>query len=139
MKKSGFMKIDIYVYDQGIPDIPQGHTGETIETELGNAGAAIQIHKEQGLYRDVEKLNAGVYPATGAGESIMFQWSRFQYRQTARPGVAFTGLRVSETFIRGFARHFIKIRFTYPAEASEVALPVRTKAIMQIGELMKAN
>jgi hypothetical protein len=133
------MKVDIYVYNNGLADISTGHTGVDIIREVGNAEAGIRYYEERGAYRDVKKLDGGVYPPSAKDSDVAFQFSIYQYSQSARPGVAFTGVRASETFITGFKNHFIKVRVTYPKATSENSIKTRDQFLQQLADLIRAD
>lgn len=131
------MKVDIYVYDKGLLSIPDGHTDRAISKELAGSDSTIRFYEQQGTYLDVKELGRGVYPETPDQSGVSFLSSRYQYRQAARRGVTFTGERISETFIRGFRDHFVKIRVSYPAASAERSVAAREILLKHLSQTIK--
>ncbi|MFT7643248.1 MAG: hypothetical protein ACI9G1_005013 [Pirellulaceae bacterium] len=131
------MKVDIYVYDKRREDIRNGHTTDDVIAELAEAEKFIQYFSEKGLYKDVKKLGEGIYPMGATENSIAYQSNRYQLGQTAGPGVKFTGMRISETYVRGFRKHFLKIRITYPKDSNDSSVKARDELMSDFGKLLK--
>ena len=125
------LKVDIYVYDKNLLEIPNGCVGEPIDAELRSIESSIRHYERLGAYRDVEQLDAGEYLVEES--ELAFQWLRLRYRQQPGPGVAYAGLRFSEAFVRGFRDHFVKVRVTYPAESTTT---IRTNVMRELAELL---
>jgi hypothetical protein len=134
----GAMRCDLYVYDHGLKDIPNGYRDPIFVEEVASAERGIRHYEDLGQYLDVKKLSHGIYP-NDPQQAIRFQTSQFQFRQVAGPQVTFTGLQNSETYICGFKRHFIKARISYPAESAESTAEARTEALRQLASLLKAK
>jgi len=132
------MKMDIYVYDNGRPGIPTGHADSVIVAELACAGAAIRLCEQKGWYLDVKKLAEGVYPEASRKDSVGFRSSTYQFRQSGSSGTTYLGPRVSETYVRGFKGHFIKVRITYPEPSSESSVATRDEVMKQLRALLAA-
>lgn len=113
------MKADIYVYDKGRLSVPDGHTDPAIAKELAGSDSTIRFYEQQGTYLAVKELGRGIYPEKSEPGDVTFLFSRYQYHQAVRRGVTFTGERISETFIRGFRDHFVKVRVSYPEASAE--------------------
>ena len=132
------MKADIYVYDGGQSTIPSGHNNVLIQQELANAESGIRFYEQKGAYLDVTKLGEGTYPEDADTKTIAFVSSRFQYRQSEQFGVTFTGVRVSETYLRGFKDHFIKVRVTYPETEKDSSVQIRDDLLRQLTTVMQS-
>jgi hypothetical protein len=135
----GAMRCDLYVYDHGLKDIPNGYRDPIFVEEVASAERGIRHYEDLGQYLDVKKLSHGIYPDDQHRQAIRFQTSQFQFRQIAGPQVTFTGLQNSETYICGFKRHFIKARISYPTESAESSVESRDKALRQLASLLKTK
>lgn len=104
------LKADLFVYDHGILNIPDGYDNETVKSEIAYAFLALEIMQERGQYMGLAHLATGVVPEQGY---IRFIWGKHRYAEAPREGNLYTGPRISETFLTGFRGKFIKIRLTY--------------------------
>lgn len=135
----GSIRCDLYVYDHGLKDVPNGYRDPIFVGEVASAENGIRHYEELGQYLDVKKLSQGIYPDDQQRRTIRFQTSRFQFRQAAGPNVSFTGLQNSEIYVCGFKGHFIKVRISYPTESAESAIQIRDSALQQLASLMTAK
>ncbi|HEY4262222.1 MAG TPA: hypothetical protein VGM98_18790, partial [Schlesneria sp.] len=133
------MKVDIYVYDKGRLSIPDGDTDPAVAKELAGSDSTIRFYEQQGTYLAVKELGRGVYPEKSEPGDVTFLFSRYQYHQAARKGVTFTGERISETFIRGFRDHFVKVRVSYPEASAERSVVDREILMQQLSQTMKTQ
>lgn len=133
------MKVDIYVYDKGLLSITDGTTDPVVAKELASSNSTIRFFEEQGKYLDVQKLGEGVYPDESESDAVKYLFSRFQYRQTVRPGVTFAGQRISETYIRGFRDHFVKVRVSYPESSEKQSIEERQVLLNHLSQSMAAE
>ncbi len=133
------MKVDIYVYDKGLLSVPDGHTDPAIAKELAGSDSTIRFYEQQGTYLAVKELGRGIYPEKPAPGDVTFLFSRYQYHQAARRGVTFTGERISETFIRGYRDHFVKVRVSYPEASAERAVVDREILIQHLSKTIKTQ
>jgi hypothetical protein len=131
------MKVDLYVYDKGLLSVPEGHTDPVIAKELAGSDSTIRHYEKQGAYLSVKELGRGVYPEKPDPSDVTFLFSRYQYHQAARRGVTFTGERISETFIRGFRDHFVKIRVSYPEASAERSVVDREILLKHLSKTIK--
>lgn len=134
---SDFMKIDAYVYDAGFAIIQEGHDDPAMIEAIAQAEAGIRYYEQQGNYHNVKKLAEGVYPKKLDEDAIGFRFSQFEFSQPVTPGEGPLIERVSETYIRGFNNHFIKLRVTYPKSASESSVGIRDRVMAEFSELMQ--
>ena len=133
------MKVDIYVYDKGLLSIADGTTDPAVAKELASSNSTIRFFEEQGKYLDVKNLGEGVYPDESESDSVKYLFSRFQYRQTVRPGVTFAGQRISETYIRGFRDHFVKVRVSYPESSEKQSIEEREILLTHLSQSMASE
>jgi hypothetical protein len=119
--------------------VPTGHTDGVIVAELASAGAVIRFFGQKGRYLDVKQLAAGVYPDGSKQDSVSFQSSRYQFRQPASSDATYLGLLLSETYVRGFKGHFIKVRITYPEPSTESSVAARDQLLQQLIALLATH
>jgi hypothetical protein len=95
--------ITIYVYDNGLADIPNGSEAELIARELAVAAEAIE---SAGQYGQISEHTA---------ESLSPHFAQVFHMGTAPSGEAIK----SYTLLRGHRDHFIKLRITGATQALE--------------------
>ena len=61
----------------------------------------------------------------------------FKYSQTAGPGVAFTGPRISHLFLTAYKGVFVKVRFTYPETDKAQGDQALSQFLAAFGKLLK--
>lgn len=103
-------KVDVYVYDNNLPDIGNGVNSKRVTEEFASLINTFSIFEKMGKYKDVKNLGRGTN-ADSEG-SLQFLWYRCQYRQSAGEGVAYLGFRVSDTYLSAKSGKFIKVRLT---------------------------
>ena len=127
------LKADIYVYDNGIPNIPDGYDNETVKSEAVYAARVLEIIQERGQYTGLVHLETGVVPQQGY---IKFVWDKFRYAQAPGKGVLYTGTRISETLLTGFRGKFLKIRLTYKEDNLQEGKKTSDEVIKVLIEIM---
>jgi hypothetical protein len=96
------MKADIYIYDGGLNNIPNGCSDERVKEQASSIGKTLKIMQKKGLYAQVKSLDSGVRPQKGA---IRFLWNKYQFTQPARAENTYTGILHSESFVTGFRKN----------------------------------
>ena len=104
------LKADVYVYDLGIRNLPDGIASPEIRKEMENAKGVLRELEKMGKYKNVKELGNGERKFENL--NTRFLWTRFSYEQSAGEGVAFTGARISETFLLAHRGRFLKVRIT---------------------------
>lgn len=95
---------DIYVYDNGIPNIPNGYHYKLVSLELFEVVRQLKMMEQRGQYTDLKQVEGGLRPQEGV---IRFAWQRFEFLSASKEGM------ITEIFIAGFSNKFIKLRLTY--------------------------
>lgn len=105
-------KVDVYVYDNNLPDIGDGVNSMRVKDEFVSAIKVFSLMEKIGKYKDVKNLDLSTtaYPQG----SLQFLRHRCQYRQSADAGNVYLGLRISETYLSAKSGKFIKVRLTLP-------------------------
>lgn len=103
-------KVDVYVYDNNLPDIGEGTNSKRVMDEFISVIQFFSTMIKMGLYHDFKNLDRGT--TTYPPGSLQFVWHRCQYRQSE----GYLGLRVSETHLSAKSGKFIKVRLTLPEE-----------------------
>ncbi len=104
------IKADIYVYDKGYRDIPEGAASEAVRAEFAEVIEAIALMEARGAYREVEQL--GTQMKSYGQRTREYLWARYGYQQTPGAGVVYEGDRISDTYLSGVRGKFVKIRMT---------------------------
>ena len=108
------LKADVYVYDMGIRNLPDGIASPEIRKEMEAVEGALRKVEQMGKYENVKELGSGVRKF--ANLNTRFLWARFSYEQSAGEGVAFDRTRISDTFLLTHRGHFLKVRITTKRE-----------------------
>jgi hypothetical protein len=113
-EEEGLIKADIFIYDLGKNNLGTGLESPALTRHFDQVKGDLANLEQMGRYKSLEQISEqkiaiqtprGRIPALSAG---------FTYRQTAGPGTAFTGQRVSHLVLTAYHESFLKIRFTYP-------------------------
>ena len=70
------LKADIYIYDGGLNNIPNGCGDECVKEQASSIFKTLKFMQEKGLYDQVKSLDSGVRPQKGA---IRFLWNKYQF------------------------------------------------------------
>jgi hypothetical protein len=100
-KKAG-IKVDVYLYNLKIENIPNGINSNLIREHFGHVINDIYIMEKKGRYHSIKKLTKqdvflGNYPALSASFSFFTKEEK----------------RRSYIYLMGYKNYFFKIRFTY--------------------------
>ena len=125
-------KADIYVYDMGISGIPNGHESKFVKSESASLGRVLQIMQKRGYYSGVKQLASGV---AGQEGPFRFAWSKFEFFQKPGKGRV-AGMRVSESFITGFAAKFVKIRLSYQKDNLAEGKKISARLAKEVADLL---
>ena len=131
-------KFDVYVYDGDLESIPDGHTDDVIRQQVAETGNLIKYMASKGYYSDVRSSGEGVFPEDPSEGQPAFRFNQFTFMKNAAPRSTDTGLRVSETYVRGFRNHFLKVRTTYDEATAEATRPAREAALTELLKLSVA-
>ncbi len=104
------LKADVYVYDLGIRNLADGIASPEVRKEMQSVKNILRKMEEAGKYQQVTELASGVRKFEDL--KTRFLWARYSYQQSAGERVAFTGTRVSDTFLLVHRGKFLKIRIT---------------------------
>ncbi|MHC4118411.1 MAG: hypothetical protein ACYSWO_12995 [Planctomycetota bacterium] len=129
------LKADIYIYDGGLNNIPNGCGNELVKGQASSIGQMLKVMQQKGLYGQVKSLDSGVRPQQGP---IRFAWNKYQLLQPAGAKDGYTGILHSESFVTGFGGKFVKIRLTYNKENSPEGKKTSELLTGQIVRLLKA-
>ncbi len=131
------IKADIYVYDHGIPNIPNGYSSKIVKSEAASISRILKTMEERGYYKNLRHLGKGIVPKQG---QIRFVWNKFEFFQVSQDGVPETKKRTSIAFVTGFAGKFIKIRLTYMKNDAKTGKKVSGQFIKKLVQILtKAN
>lgn len=122
-------KIDIYVYNLGHDEIPDGPNSEVVKKEARSVSRIVGSMQEDDSYDDVRKLGKTTTPLGGP---VRFIKESYQYSQNDIK-------RLSESYITGYQDNFFKIRFTYHAEHRVRAKKVSDATVKGLIEVMTAE
>lgn len=138
-QNSNHLKIDIYVFDKGQLTIPDGPASPQVAKELAASDFSIRHKESTKMYLDVEQLATGTFPENLGPTDVAYLFSRYQYRQAAQRGVSFTGDLISETFVRGYRDHFLKIRVSYPKKLEAASIADRDVLLQHLAAEIRAG
>ncbi|MBL8449706.1 MAG: hypothetical protein JNM32_07265 [Dechloromonas sp.] len=116
-RASGLGKLDVYLFDYGSRDIPDGIASEQVQAAFAKADQEIQSFGASGQYRELQRLTApGISLRTPPGDP---PWLLAAYR--LRAGADPAPPLVSWLLLGASRAHFVKVRFTHAAEQTEIA------------------
>jgi hypothetical protein len=104
------LKADIYVYDNGLPNVPTGHESALVKAESASIVRQLGMMEKRGFFRDVKSVETGAVPKEGA---VRFAWQKFDLVQVGEKAKVLDEAKVTESFVTGFAGKFLKMRLTY--------------------------
>jgi hypothetical protein len=104
------LKADIYVYDNGQPNLKDGIASPEVKAEMASVASGLHTMEEMGKYEGVKELQQGEKMTKPSG--LKFLWSRHSLRQIGGSEVIYLGKRISDTFLMVRKGKFIKIRIT---------------------------
>jgi protein tyrosine phosphatase (PTP) superfamily phosphohydrolase (DUF442 family) len=112
--QSSDTKIDIFYYNKGIKNIPDG-IGDRVKTEMLEVRTVIRELEKRGDYRNVKFEKDREIEIGG----VKFLTNKCFLEQDQKNGQGYLGTRTSYSFIAGKNSNFLKIRATYNGEANE--------------------
>jgi hypothetical protein len=126
------MSIDIYIYDLGQKEIPEGVDGDLLKKMFEQSKQDIIGKQGPGGYFAVKHIadgRAGLGAAKGAPPAL-----KSEFELTLKEG---SPLRSSFVYLLGHKKNFIKIRVSYLAESKKACEPELQKALAEIGRQIK--
>lgn len=106
--------LDLFIYNLGLKHIPSDADSDVIHKQLDQAMADIRAVERQGRYPNLAVQDRGIVSLTlkqGAPQALRIGLSFGTKENRYR----------SYLYVLGYRSHFVKIRYTYRAEAGEVA------------------
>lgn len=102
----------IYLYDLGLNNISDDVNSDVLKKEIARTkGEIIQVG-QMGYYQDVKELKSDVVNLGGQTGKMKSHHAVFNYSMRGNP-------LISEIYVLGYKKHFIKIRATYPKVEGE--------------------
>jgi hypothetical protein len=129
------VKLDIIVYDKNFSEIPDGASSPILLEEFSQTRKALQVLETLGKIRSLEVQDEGTRELPGQNGINVFRWAKHSYGQYPREGIDSAETRVSECYLTGFRRKFLKIRVSYldsDSDGEKAAL----EAIKAFGRLL---
>lgn len=125
------IRITIYVYDFGLPAIPDGPDSELAKANIVQAKGDIFRAKEKGLYQSVEQLSDSVVTLGPASGPKIHKMS-FKIVRGDRENF-------SELYLTGYKNHFVKLRITYVADNKEKCEQEIAKVTARLASMLQAT
>jgi len=116
---SNLIKLDIYVYDKGLPNISGGDSSAVVIDEFSQTVNALEVLEDMGKIKNLKSLDEGIRELKGKGGTNVFLWARHTYDQCHEEGVESSDHRISESYLTGFRNRFLKLRITYKESAPD--------------------
>jgi hypothetical protein len=107
---------NVYVYDLGFKDIPDGPDSEILKKHLETCVSEIWQMYEKGYYDSLEHISHGVKSLGERTKAKKALYRCFRYSYAPREGVESTEPRKSYLLLTGHNKRIVKIRFTFPLE-----------------------
>ena len=113
------IKADIFIYDLGKKNLGTGLQSPALTRHFDQVKGDLHAMEKMGRYQSVEQVSEEEIAMQTPRGRIPALSAMFTYSQTAGPGTAFTGKRVSHLILTAYRESFLKIRFTYPQGQKE--------------------
>jgi hypothetical protein len=120
---------DIYVFNGGLPRIPEGIDDPAVAGMFDSAIGDIRAMGEAGRYRDVELIGSDSIPLGDAPGARRALRARFSY--TLSEGKVY-----SHVYGLAVRNHFVKMRFTYRQDQAGEAVPVLGAVLQELGRIV---
>ena len=117
--EEGLIKADIFIYDLGKKNLGTGLQSPALATHFDQVKGDLSTLEKMGRYKSLGQVSEQKIVIQTPQGRIPALSARFTYSQTAGPGTAFTGQRVSHLVLTAYRESFLKIRFTYPQDQKE--------------------
>lgn len=106
------VKMDIYLYNQGIKNIPDGNSDillQHFKQNLRDIGAI-------GFYTNLKSESAGTLTFTGRDYRLECLFARLKFGEV-KPGPAAQETSITYILLTGWKQHFLKVRCTFKDDA----------------------
>ncbi len=131
------IKADIYIYDMGQKNLGAGLGSPAVSSHFREAKGDIFALEKMGRYQAVSVISEQPTALNTPGGELPTLAACFKYSQTAGPGVAFTGPRISHLFLTAYKEVFVKVRFTYPETDKAQGDQALSQFLAALGKLLK--
>jgi hypothetical protein len=115
----GLIKADIFIYDLGEKNLGTGLQSPALTRHFDQVKRDLSAMEKIGRYKSLDQVSEQKIAIQTPRGRIPALSAIFTYSQTAGPGTAFTGQRVSHLILTAYRQSFLKIRFTYPQNQQE--------------------
>ena len=131
------IRADIYIYDMGQKNLGTGLGSSVVTAQFQQAKGDIFALEKRGNYQSVTVLSEQPTAFSTPGGKLATLAAGFKYSQTAGPGVAFTGPRISHLFLTAYKGVFVKVRFTYPETDKARGDQALSQFLAALGKILK--
>ena len=131
------IKADIFIYDLGQKNLGTGLGSPAVTAQFQQAKGDIFALEKRGNYQSVTVLSEQPTAFSTPGGKLAILAAGFKYSQTAGPGVAFTGPRISHLLLTAYKGLFVKVRFTYPETDKAQGDQALSQFLAALGKLLK--
>ncbi len=131
------IKADIFIYDLGQKNLGAGLDSPAVTSQFQQAKGDIFAMEKRGDYQSVTALSEQPTAFSTPGGELATLAASFKYSQTAGPGVAFTGPRISHLFLTAYKGLFLKVRFTYPENRKDQGDQALSQFLAALGKILK--
>jgi hypothetical protein len=124
------IKANIYLYNQGKKNIPDGTLSSIVKEAYKDSISEMYGMEKKGYYKNVKKLNNGIV----SFRNNSFHRSKYSYKDLVLPENKRVNV-VSYTYVTGYKGYILKIRFTYINDSPEDGEPfhdIFMKSILKI-------
>lgn len=134
--EEGLIKADIFIYDLGKKNLGTGLQSPALTTHFDQVKGDLSTLEKMGRYKSLNQVSEQKISIETPRGGIPAMSALFTYCQTAGPGTAFTGQRVSHLVLTAYRESFLKIRFTYPQNQKEQGAVAFRKFIADLGRCL---
>jgi hypothetical protein len=128
--KAADLWADIYIYDMGQKNIPEGADSDGTRAAFEDARQAILTMEKKGRFKDLKVVIEKPLALKVGEKNLAFLCATFEYTIAPAPDSADAPQAVvSHLFVTGYRGQFLKVRCTYDAASKEAGTKI-VKAFM---------
>ena len=133
------LKTDVYVYNKGIKEIPDGVDSKVVKDEIQQCVAEIKKMEQMGYYSSVAELASSIRVFGEDNGQKKALCRSFVYQEERRTGVPSPVKRKSYLLLTGYKNHFFKIRFTFLIEHEATGEQSLESFLSEIAKLLQTR
>lgn len=128
-----FLVVNVYVYHAGLDRIPDGASSDVVKDEVGRIEEALKELKRRGAYKSYKERASGESRIGDGPKAPLAQRRLFEIDR------ADLGSILTDVYITGCKNHFVKIRFSYPADKQADSEKAVAPVLTALGKALESS